>query len=125
MTRTELKTYRRRLLDMAGRLNNGLSELREEALHPTGGELAASSADATESHREGEEEVAIAMLGIEREALGDVYSALARIDAGTFGRCAGCGRPISKARLDVLPHARQCIRCARASEAGRPQSHPE
>jgi RNA polymerase-binding transcription factor DksA len=51
----------------------------------------------------------------EARLLAEVIAALDRIDAGTFGTCLDCGRPISRARLDALPYARQCIRCARAA----------
>jgi DnaK suppressor protein len=117
MTRHELERYRRRLREMAGRLTGEVSELRDEALRPTGEEASASAADAEVVHREGEEEVAFAMLGIEERSLGDITAALDRIDRGTFGQCAGCGRPISKTRLDVLPYASLCARCARRREA--------
>lgn len=41
-----------------------------------------------------------------RAALGEVEHALARLDAGTYGMCEECGRPIPLARLRVLPEAR-------------------
>jgi RNA polymerase-binding transcription factor DksA len=43
----------------------------------------------------------------------EVDAALARIDAGTFGRCTACGEPIAEARLDALPWAALCIDCQR------------
>lgn len=41
-----------------------------------------------------------------------IEAALARIDAGEFGYCVNCGAPIAKARLDILPHAPRCAKCA-------------
>jgi DnaK suppressor protein len=49
--------------------------------------------------------------------LAQVDDALARFDAGTFGRCVRCGRPIAPDRLAALPWAARCIDCQRA--AGR------
>jgi RNA polymerase-binding transcription factor len=46
-----------------------------------------------------------------------VDAALARIDAGTFGRCTRCGKPIAAERLEALPWAAWCIDCQRT--AGR------
>jgi DnaK suppressor protein len=46
-----------------------------------------------------------------------VDEALRRIDAGTFGRCVRCGRPIAVERLEALPWAARCIDCQRL--AGR------
>lgn len=38
--------------------------------------------------------------------------ALARFDAGTYGICARCGKPIPAARLEVRPFAELCVPCA-------------
>ena len=38
--------------------------------------------------------------------------ALARWDAGDYGICANCGRPIPQGRLEVRPFARLCVPCA-------------
>ncbi|QMU96881.1 TraR/DksA family transcriptional regulator [Microbacterium esteraromaticum] len=38
--------------------------------------------------------------------------ALERWDAGAYGVCASCGRPIPEARLEVRPFARLCVPCA-------------
>ena len=42
-----------------------------------------------------------------------VEAALARLDAGTFGTCIRCGRPIAPERLEALPWAAHCIECQR------------
>jgi len=41
--------------------------------------------------------------------------AIERIDNGTYGRCETCGRDISYARLEALPGAPTCVRCASAA----------
>jgi DnaK suppressor protein len=46
--------------------------------------------------------------------LAAVVAALARLDAGTYGTCVRCGRPIAPARLEALPWAAHCIDCQRA-----------
>lgn len=48
--------------------------------------------------------------------LDEVRAALARIDDPGFGRCANCGRAISWARLEAVPHATECRACAAALE---------
>jgi DnaK suppressor protein len=47
-----------------------------------------------------------------RETLSEVERALAKMDAGTYGVCEGCGRPIAHPRLEAMPAARFCIDCA-------------
>lgn len=44
--------------------------------------------------------------------IAQIESALARIAAGTYGECATCGEVIAPARLEAVPHAAQCIKCA-------------
>lgn len=40
-----------------------------------------------------------------------VDAALERLDAGTFGTCLRCAKPIAFARLEALPWAAHCIDC--------------
>jgi DnaK suppressor protein len=44
-----------------------------------------------------------------RESLDEVDAALERLRAGSYGICAGCGKPIGAARLEAMPAARFCI----------------
>jgi RNA polymerase-binding transcription factor DksA len=41
-----------------------------------------------------------------------IVSALDRFAAGSYGRCAGCDRPIPYGRLIVMPEALHCIACS-------------
>src|SRR3954451_2770733 len=53
-----------------------------------------------------------ALSGQLSETLQDIEDALARFDAGTYGECESCGKPIREARLEAMPAARVCIDCA-------------
>ncbi len=44
--------------------------------------------------------------------LEEIDAALARVEAGTYGGCERCGRPIPAERLEVRPTARTCVGCA-------------
>ena len=44
--------------------------------------------------------------------LRQVDEAIERLDAGTYGICANCGRPIPAERLEVRPFATHCVACA-------------
>lgn len=44
--------------------------------------------------------------------LAETGAALARLDAGAYGRCEVCGRDIDPARMEVRPTARTCVTCA-------------
>jgi DnaK suppressor protein len=54
-----------------------------------------------------------ALLESTRARLADVEAALVRRDAGGYGTCESCGRPIGAERLAARPSARTCIDCAR------------
>jgi RNA polymerase-binding protein DksA len=54
-----------------------------------------------------------------RDLLDKVESALRRINAGTYGSCERCGRPIDKARLKALPYSVLCIDCKKLEERVR------
>ena len=49
------------------------------------------------------------------DTLGEIDAALARIEAGTYGRCTGCHAEIPEERLELRPFARTCVRCTAAS----------
>jgi DnaK suppressor protein len=46
-----------------------------------------------------------------RGAIAEIDRALAKINAGTYGRCEQCGNPIPQARLKALPYAALCVAC--------------
>jgi RNA polymerase-binding protein DksA len=60
-----------------------------------------------------ERQQVVARLEQARQRLADVEAALARREAGAYGICENCGRPISPERLEARPAARTCIDCAR------------
>lgn len=62
------------------------------------------------------EDVSSQMVEVESRELQFIQQALARIDAGTYGRCESCEAIISQARLQVLPYATMCIKCQRLAE---------
>ncbi len=53
-----------------------------------------------------------ALLEQARRRLADVDAAVTAVEAGTYGRCESCGRPIGAERLAARPTARTCITCA-------------
>lgn len=47
-----------------------------------------------------------------RSELSQIESAMARVEAGTYGVCVTCGARIPEIRLRVRPFAEQCVTCA-------------
>lgn len=82
-------------------------ELAEEVEHPrvAHGAQTAAATEVSESQR-GQQ-----LREREEQHLTQIEGALRRIEAGTFGRCLTCGKPIAPERLEALPWAQDCIDC--------------
>jgi RNA polymerase-binding transcription factor DksA len=125
MTKDQAKEYRGQLRQLAERLGATVSHLEDQARGPTGGEAAGGISNAPLHLGDVGSEVYTQELGatlLENEVYlrGEVLDALERIDRGTYGRCARCGRDIAPERLDAIPYARHCAPCASELQTGRP-----
>ncbi|MEO9328955.1 TraR/DksA family transcriptional regulator [Gordonia aurantiaca] len=61
----------------------------------------------------------VAQLERSRVRLEEIDAALERLGRGVYGRCETCGDEIDAERLEVLPAARQCVKCAARNPSGR------
>jgi len=52
------------------------------------------------------------------QVLSEINAALKRIEEGTYGTCAKCGKPIAPERLEAYPWASLCIDDQRLAERG-------
>jgi RNA polymerase-binding protein DksA len=57
----------------------------------------------------------------EGRLLASIDQALDRVDSGSYGYCQNCGNPISRERLEAVPHAVLCITC-KANEEKSPNN---
>lgn len=64
-----------------------------------------------------------AQLERDRHELGEVDAALERIQAGTYGFCLRCGKPMDLARLQLFPAARFDICCMENEETEHERQH--
>jgi DnaK suppressor protein len=83
--------------------------------------LASSAAEAGDDEADTssklfEREHELALNNNMRELLEQTEHALGRIDAGTYGVCESCGKPIGKARLQAFPRATLCVACKQRQE---------
>jgi DnaK suppressor protein len=95
------------LLAERDRLRAGIAEGIVAPGPMTYGSQAAAASQVFEQQRD------LALRDHNQTHLTAVEAALARLDAGTFGACVRCGRPIAPERLDALPWAAHCIDCQR------------
>lgn len=54
--------------------------------------------------------------GREKHELDEIDAAQVRLEAGTYGTCEGCRRPIPLERLRAVPTARYCVACQHREE---------
>jgi DnaK suppressor protein len=118
MTKPDFTVYRERLLILRARLRGDLTQMENNTLNkdhsntrmPTdAAELGSDSAD---------QDLTLSLLGSEKEALSQIGAALKRIEDGSFGQCEECGMNIPEPRLDAVPYAALCVRCASQREEG-------
>jgi len=95
------------------RLREEIAETIQAPGQMTYGSQAAAATQVFEQQRD------LALRDRSTAQLALVEAALARLDAGTFGTCIRCGKPIAPARLEALPWAEHCIECARLIAQGK------
>ena len=64
------------------------------------------------------QETLLALSSGERTILRLIDEALRRMEAGGYGVCVHCERPIQPARLEAVPWARHCIDCQELQDRG-------
>jgi DnaK suppressor protein len=81
-----------------------------------------SSASLTSNHQAGEEladvgsddfirETELHLMSEESRRLALINAAIENLEAGSYGTCVDCAKPISVGRLRAKPYARLCIEC--------------
>jgi RNA polymerase-binding protein DksA len=65
-----------------------------------------------------EQEFTLSLMESEGATLEQIEAALERIEDGAYGQCEECGGKIPKKRLDAIPYASMCIKCATELERG-------
>ncbi len=95
-------------------------EIEEQGADPGADEVAFvdDAGFSDRSHSTEERSRLISVVKALRSNLRDVERALAKMDAGTYGTCERCGRPIASERLEALPWALLCIECKHKGVAG-------
>ena len=123
MRKTEMKKYEKLLLAKRAELVEGIEDLRKESantIKDATGDLSSYSyhmADLGTDAQAREKKFHLASKS--GRLLYHIDEALRRIKEGTYGKCQQCGKDISVARLEAVPHARLCIDCKEAEEKAK------
>jgi RNA polymerase-binding transcription factor DksA len=135
MNKSDLERFRQQLTAIKSRVRSDASTMVEQVLTPSGGQGGQELSNAPYHLGDmGTEEylydLNATLLANEQFIVSEARAALRRLDEGTYGQCEACGGPIAKARLEAIPFARFCVKCAEVNDAtpqvnlndGRPQS---
>jgi len=118
LTKKEIDDFEARLRAERVELAEQLATIEDQTFATTQSDLSGDvgvddeSADAGTATFEREKELSIEQNV--RDLLQKIDRALQRIDAGTYGICQRCGKPIEKARVKALPYVDLCIKDAQA-----------
>jgi DnaK suppressor protein len=66
---------------------------------------------ADSAHTTAERSEVLSMIDELESARSNIDAALARIEAGTYGKCERCGQEIPFERLEAIPTASLCVNC--------------
>ena len=116
-TDAELEEVRAELEGEAIGLRDEIDQAESQIAARLGDAVAEAGDDeADASSKLFEREHELALTHNTRELLEQTEHALARIEAGTYGVCESCGKPIGKARLLAFPRATLCVECKQRQE---------
>jgi DnaK suppressor protein len=123
MKKAEIKAYKERLLALRSRLRGDVSQMADAALRKNrmdgGGEISSMPIHMADLGSDNfEQEFTLSLMENEEETLDLIELALERIEDGSYGQCDECGSKIPKARLNALPYAPLCVKCAGQMERG-------
>jgi DnaK suppressor protein len=104
---------RTRLLTRQAELEQGASRFGRNALESGDAEVQDEIDQVISSEAK---TASLELSSLQFRALQDVRAALARLDAGTYGRCIICDRPIEPQRLRAVPETPYCIEHAKQAE---------
>ena len=110
--------FRTALLDERKRIESAIEYLHREtpgSLEDETEEIVGNSDNHLGDAASGtlDREIDYTLEGHSEQVIQQIDVALARIEEGTYGTCANCGRPIPEERLEARPWASLCIDCQR------------
>ncbi|OHB81409.1 MAG: transcriptional regulator [Planctomycetes bacterium RBG_16_64_12] len=123
MKKAELKIYKDRLLLLRARLRGDVSQMADSALKQSrteaNGDLSSMPIHMADLGTDNfEQEFTLSLMESDAGTLEKIEAALERIEEGAYGQCEECGAKIPKTRLNALPYATMCVKCASEYEQG-------
>jgi RNA polymerase-binding protein DksA len=105
--------YRQKLLDLRDEYNKKIGAIDADVHHKNEPVEKDFAEQATQREND---DVLNALNQDAKIIVGQINNALHRIESGDYGICTECGAEISEGRLDIVPYAALCIKCAEKSD---------
>jgi RNA polymerase-binding protein DksA len=126
MKKKELEKFEKLLLGKRAELLEELGLLKKSGLDSTvkdaSGEISSYSTHMADQGTDSfEREKTFQLASKSGRFLHHIDEALLRVRDKTYGKCQECGKDISMARLEAVPHARYCIACKEKEELRKAQ----
>ena len=123
MKKAEMQAYRERLLALRARLRGDVDQMADATLKKSrteaNGDLSSMPIHMADIGSDNfEQEFTLSLMQSEGGTLEQIEAALERIEDGTYGECEECGARIPKQRLNAIPYAIMCVKCASRVEQG-------
>ena len=121
MKKAELQVYKGQLLALRVRLRGDVDHMAEATLKKSrseaNGDLSSMPIHMADIGSDNfEQEFTLSLMENEGGTLAQIETSLERIEEGIYGQCEECGARIPKNRLNAIPYATMCVRCAEQQE---------
>jgi DnaK suppressor protein len=121
MKSNELQGYKNLLLSLRARLRGDVNHMADGALKKNrseaNGDLSSMPIHMADIGSDNfEQEFTLSLMENDGGTLAQIEASLERIEEGTYGQCEECGVRIPKTRLNAVPYATLCVRCAQQQE---------
>ena len=103
------ETLQGKLLDLRSELEGRVEKITRDIRHEDDPPEKDSGEQAVEREND---EVLDGLANAAREELVKIKQALMRMEHDVYGSCTKCGAEINRARLEAIPYAERCIKCA-------------
>ena len=118
MNKEEIKKYKLRLLELRQRLRGDVTSMADVALGSESSESTSMPIHMAELGSENfEQEFTLSLMASEEGTLNLIEGALIRIENGNYATCTECEKKIPKTRLNAIPYAPLCFKCAESGES--------
>jgi DnaK suppressor protein len=116
MATIDLRFYREKLEALRLSLVDDMTHLEDDSLAGHAKTISIPTDREELGSDNADQELTLTLLESDETLLDQIEAALKRIEGGCYGRCDECGEDIPTTRLDAIPYAAECVRCAKTHE---------